>query len=166
MASLGFEPLDFEADREVAKMARASVRATNLHIKRMERTRARDARDWTFGKGIEGAKPHHSVRAAARTCLAKGVVESQEDMPSIVRMSPTETKGVRRKPAVARPVRGAKVHDDACEEVVHDSAPVIGEDEVGNAASSEGCDWQKLEREAAAAPTVEAARKKAGCVIS
>ena len=33
---------------------------------------------------------------AARTCLAKGMVEGQEDMPSIVRMSPTETEGARK----------------------------------------------------------------------
>ena len=113
MASLGFAPtFDFEADNEVMKMTRASARATNLHIKRTERARARDARDWTFGKGIEGAKPHHSVRAAARTCLAKGVVESQEDMPSIVRMSLTETKGTRRKPTVAHMVHVAKVVDE------------------------------------------------------
>ena len=109
MASLGFEPtFDFVAE----KMMRASARATNLNIKRTERARARDVRDWTWGKGIEGAKPHHSVRAAARTCLAKGVVESQEDMPSIVRMSLTETKGTRRKPTVAHMVHVAKVVDE------------------------------------------------------
>lgn len=109
MASLGFEPtFDFAAE----KMMRASARATNLNIKRTERSRARDTRDWSWGKGIECAKPHHSVRAAARTCLAKGLVESQEDMPSIVRMSLTETKGSRRKPTVAHMVHAAKVVDE------------------------------------------------------
>jgi len=44
------------------------------------------------------------VRAAARTCLARGVVESQEDMPSIVHMSKPGDKGARRKPAVAHAV--------------------------------------------------------------
>jgi len=111
MASLAFEAsFDFVADHEVTKMMRATARATNLHIKRTELARARSARDWTWGRGIEGARPHHSVRAAARTCLAKGVVESQEDMPSIVRMGLTETKGARRKPAVAHMVH-AKVAD-------------------------------------------------------
>jgi len=93
--------LDFEADLGDIKMARAAARHQKLHIKRSELSRARDARDWTWGKGIEDAKPHHAVRAAARTSLAKGVVESQEDMPSVVHMSKPGDKGARRKPAIA-----------------------------------------------------------------
>jgi hypothetical protein len=109
MAALGVEhDFDFAADHAGLKMSRATARFENLNIKRAERSRARDTRDWTWGKGIEEAKPHHAVRAAARTCLAKGMVEGQEDMPSIVRMSPTETEGTRRKPAVAHIVHGSK----------------------------------------------------------
>eukprot|EP00425_Heterocapsa_triquetra_P021810 CAMPEP_0195153744 /NCGR_PEP_ID=MMETSP0448-20130528/183302_1 /TAXON_ID=66468 /ORGANISM="Heterocapsa triquestra, Strain CCMP 448" /LENGTH=464 /DNA_ID=CAMNT_0040192515 /DNA_START=82 /DNA_END=1473 /DNA_ORIENTATION=+ len=84
---------DMGSEREVFKTTRASVRATNLHIKRAEYGRERSARDWVWGRGIDEAKPHHGQRRAVRTCLAKGVVEAQEDMPSIVRMS-TKAKGL------------------------------------------------------------------------
>jgi len=133
MASLGFEPtFDFEADHAVVKMMRASVRATNLHIKRSERARTRGARDWTWGKAIESAKPHHAVRAAARTCLAKGAVETHEDMPSIV--CHTVTKGMRRKPAIAKLVHGGKVVDD---KAVPNAHPDLYDAET---TADEGCD--------------------------
>eukprot|EP00930_Biecheleria_cincta_P027202 TRINITY_DN190_c0_g1_i1.p1 TRINITY_DN190_c0_g1~~TRINITY_DN190_c0_g1_i1.p1 ORF type:complete len:440 (+),score=90.37 TRINITY_DN190_c0_g1_i1:82-1401(+) len=110
MALLCIEPtFDFEADHEVVKMSKASTRHKQLYIKRSDYTRIRSARDWTWGKGIEGATPHHALRAAARTCLAKGVVEAQEDMPSIVCMSKQGDKGTRRKPVIAHIIRGTKV---------------------------------------------------------
>jgi alkylhydroperoxidase family enzyme len=139
MASLGAEfDCDFAADRAVLKMSRASTRSTNLNIKRAELSRARDVRDWTWGKGIEDAKPHHAVRAAARTCLAKGMVEAQEDMPSIVRMGLSEAKGTRRKPAVAHIVHGSKVLDK------DDAAAVLFDNEVETTAD-EGTDGFETE---------------------
>jgi len=113
MAPLCSQPtFDFEADHEVVKMGRAAVRHRKLYIKQSECTRIRSARDWSWGKGIEGAKPHHAVRAATRTCLAKGGVGAQEDMPSIVSMSKQGDKGARRKPAIAHMVRGTKAVDN------------------------------------------------------
>jgi hypothetical protein len=47
-----------------------------------------------------------------RTCLAKGEVEAQEDMPSIVCMSKQGDKGTRRKPVVAHAIHGTKAADD------------------------------------------------------
>lgn len=103
---------DFEADHEVVKMGRAAMRQRKLYIKRSEYTRIRGARDLTWGKGIEGAKPHHAVRAATRTCLANGGVGAQEDMPSIVCMSRQGDKGTRRKPVIANMIRGTKAFDN------------------------------------------------------
>jgi len=166
---------DFEADLDVVKMARAAARHRSLHIKRAERARARDARDWTWGKGIEDAKPHHCVRAAARVCFAKGMIESQEDMPSIVCMSKPGDKGTRRKPSIAHSLQGAKVLYDAFEEAACDSSPAV--EEVESATVGSPCDRErlKLEKEAAASvPTAETeaeaeaepASRRAGCVIS
>jgi len=95
---------DVAADRGDIKAMRAMTRATNLHMKRTEYNRERSLRDWTWGRGIEEAKPHRGQRTALRACLAKGVVEAQEDMPSIVRMS-AKAKGPRRKPAIAHRVQ-------------------------------------------------------------
>lgn len=103
---------DFEADHEVVKMKQAAVRHRKLHFKRTEFTRPCTARDWTWGRGIEGAEPHHALRAAVRTSLARGAMESKEDMPSIVRMSKPCDKGKRRKPAVAHAVRVTKAVDE------------------------------------------------------
>merc|ERR1712232_229863 len=96
---------------EIAKMRQAFVRHRKLHIKRSEFTRPRSARDWTWGKAIEISKPHHALRAATRTCLAKGAVEADDDMPSISFMSKRGDKGTRRKPAIAHVVHGSKVLD-------------------------------------------------------
>lgn len=113
MAPLCSQPtFDFEADHEVVKMGRAAMRHRKLYIKRSEYTRIRSARDWIWGKGIEGAKPHHAVRAATRTCLAKGGVGAQEDMPSIVCMSKPGDKVTRRKPVIAHMIRGTKAADN------------------------------------------------------
>merc|ERR550532_1677979 len=79
--------VDIHSDQEMMKQVRASTRAANLHIKRSERTRARDARDWKWGRGVDEAKPHRGARALVRTRLAKGMLEAQEDMPGIVCMS-------------------------------------------------------------------------------
>mmetsp|Transcript_18383 Transcript_18383/g.40198 ORF Transcript_18383/g.40198 Transcript_18383/m.40198 type:complete len:371 (+) Transcript_18383:97-1209(+) len=178
MVSLNFEltafDFDFEADRDILKASRASTRATNLHMKRVERVRARDARDWTWGKGIEGAKPHHAVRAAARTCLAQGAVETQEDMPSIVRMSSTTTKGTRRKPAIANAVHGAKVKvvddlndaettadegPDGFESESSQESPLCGPQDVPLELATVHGDWPALPLAAAGAPAAAAAEE-------
>merc|ERR1712232_663541 len=64
-----------------------------------------------WGKAIEGAKPHHAARAALRTRLAQGAVQSHGDMPSIVYVSKLDNKGPRRKPAIADMVLGNQAID-------------------------------------------------------
>merc|ERR1712014_335536 len=98
-----------ENDHHAVKLERAATRHRELYIKRSDFTRPRCARDWTWGSSIEGAKPHHAVRAAVRASLSKGAVESHEDMPSIVCLGKHGDKATRRKPAVTRLLRNATV---------------------------------------------------------
>jgi len=173
----------FEAGRDTLKMMRAATRATKLHIKRAELARVHDLHDWTWGRGVDDAKPHRGARAAVRTCLAKGIVEAQEDMPSIVCMS-SMGKGARRKPAVAGMVPQAKTHyvcEEAASAVEDDEggsdegtagkpstqeAPVGGARETPKQPVPELDDgtWVALPRVADAEPA-QPAGKRAGCVI-
>merc|ERR550532_1258611 len=94
-----------EIDQVTSKMHRATSRARSLHKKRSEYERAVAARlerrscsAVPEGKSDKSkAKPHHVVRSATRTILAKGLMEMTTDMPAIV------CKGREgwRKPSVA-----------------------------------------------------------------
>merc|ERR1712176_944360 len=103
--------LNIDSELEAVKMARAAARHKKMYIKRSEFKRARSARDWTWGKAIEGTKPHHAARVALRARLAQGVVQSHEDMPSIVYMSKLDNRGPRRKPAIAHMILSTHATD-------------------------------------------------------
>merc|ERR1712014_121913 len=112
-----------ENDHHAVKLERAATRHRELYIKRSDFTRPRSARDWTWGSSIEGAKPHHAVRAAVRACLSKGAVESHEDVPSIVCLGKHGDKARRRKPAVTRMLRDATAVQTG---TVNASSPDVG----------------------------------------
>jgi hypothetical protein len=114
---------DFAADREVAKMDQASLRATKLHIKRQQYKHSLDQKRMVRHAG-EAVKPHRCARVAARTCLAKGTVEADVDMPSLVHMNSLWSRPAR-KPAVARTVQVAKMNV----QTVDDLAEVSTDDE-------------------------------------
>jgi hypothetical protein len=176
--------VSIDAERETDKIARAAVRHKKVRIKRSEFTRARSARDWTWGKAIEGAKPHHAARAAVRTRLAQGAVQSHGDMPSIVYVSKLDNKGPRRKPAIANMILGNQAIDvisakksdlDALADEVETSADsrqapqeFLQTSELADASASVPPAESKASDASASVPVDEnkAAKKGKGCVIS
>merc|ERR1712048_127526 len=116
------QPVSSDPDTAELKLMRASTRATNLHIKRSQLWNSCSATSAGRRVGY-GVKPHRNVRVATRTCLARGAVDAQEDMPSIVCMDSTwSRKHCARKPAVAPRLRHSDekdLLDDAGEDCDH-----------------------------------------------
>jgi len=190
MMAAASEPCNFEQDFDIVKMARAAARHKKLYLARSERVRAPGARDWTWGRRIEGARPHRAARASVRTRLAKGAVEVQEDLPSIVCMSKAGDKGTRRKPSIAHMVHGVKMDSSALNMAMLDTNGAGG-DGASQAASqqptaasnsqqrssccisssqrltSEPVDWPVLTpKSATSVAEVQPEKKGMGCVIS
>lgn len=101
VAAVETSMVSLSVDCDDEKLSRAAFRATNIHIERKQLQAANNAMKMGKRAG-EGVKPHRQARVAERTCLARGAVESQEDMPSIVCVDSSWSRStLARKPAVA-----------------------------------------------------------------
>jgi len=169
-------PSDLSADVDGMKVARASARAKNLHIKRSKVTTYCDTT--TFGRRVgDGVKPHRRARVAARARLAMGAVESQEDMPSIVCMNSEWSRRRRaRQPAIARMLQHGNfddVYDEAvCDENLGTDAISIEKSQMGTDAISIGSsateEFEVVDNDKKTANDndKQAANKRTNCVIS
>jgi len=91
-----------EIDAVLLKAQRASLRNRQLRIKRSEfECRSTDLRPpCRTAELASGVKQHRLARAAVRTRLAKGVLETISDLPSVVSMGHSRRPQCR-KPSVA-----------------------------------------------------------------
>lgn len=77
---------NLEASLGDAKLHRAEARNRDLVTKRRQFERARSAPRMrsVAAPAADRAKPHRSVRTAARALIARGAVEAQADIPALV----------------------------------------------------------------------------------
>uniref|UniRef100_A0A7S4UQF0 Uncharacterized protein n=1 Tax=Alexandrium monilatum TaxID=311494 RepID=A0A7S4UQF0_9DINO len=94
-----------EIDQTALKVRRAAARNQQLRLERSEYERRRAARSQPpprapAGEAPSRLNPHRLARAATRTCLAKGILETVSDVPTIVSRGHSGPLR-RRKPGVA-----------------------------------------------------------------
>uniref|UniRef100_A0A7S4V0Z7 Uncharacterized protein n=1 Tax=Alexandrium monilatum TaxID=311494 RepID=A0A7S4V0Z7_9DINO len=140
-----------EIDQALLKARRADARKQQLRIKRSEYERSRSARSQPpprarVADAGSRVNPHRLARAATRTCLAKGIVETVSDVPSIVsvgRSGPLR----RRKPGVAS-VLSFLTSDAPDSELPRCTEEFLREFCCSTAGEGIGEDWQALLAEA------------------
>jgi len=144
---------DFGLEVQEAKLRRANERSRTCYRKRMEYLRSRG------GSSVppRACGLHGAVRAASRTCLSRGAVETGSDLPRISKAEgPSRPcRGHRQKAASVSPMLKA-VSSPAVRFV---AAPAVPEEEHAWAAE----DWKDVELPPAEdAPSTQAASDSEG----
>jgi len=105
-----------EVDVCTMKQQRAKSRVRDIAAKRADYQKPRSMSRTRSSAPADRVKPHRIARTTARSFIARGLVQTEADMPSITSMERSTSAHARKKPSVAAMVScGADLFDEPLE---------------------------------------------------